>query len=221
MKRSRKPCLEGLETRDVPAMLGAHVAGPSVMALALAQQQSKIHPAAAPPVNAPVPPMAPGEGLPYPVEVARTRFHAKFSGHYFNGPPRYTSQSGTLSILADGTSTQFLHGSVQLATIFPAKPGDAITGAAYLQDKNIAGANNFVLDFTIDPTTLDSKGRPTSGIFTQDPNGFSGSLTEFLGSGTVKFRYLRNNAVVSFDGTLFTSGITNILVPSNITRRGS
>ena len=214
MKRRFKPRIEGLEAREVPTVMGSHVVPPSIFNIAL--NASRNQPAVAPSFIPPVPPVIQGLGTPYPIEVRRTRFHAFFVGHFFNGPPRYSSQRGTFSIEALGTSTQFLHGTVQLTTIIPVDNAAPITGAAYLQDKNIVGANAFALDFVIDRSTLDRWGRPTSGTFAADPNIYSGSDFFFQGGGTIKIRYHRRDAAVTFDGRLYTNGITNILAPTNL-----
>ncbi len=212
MKRSLKPGIEGLENREVPTVMGSHVIPPST--LDMAQHAARIRPADLVAVNPPVAPIIQSLGTPYPIEVRRTRFHAFFVGQYFNGPPHYSSQLGTISVLGLGSSTQFLHGTLQLTTIIPSDPTARITGAAYLQDKNLTGSNAFALDFVIDRSTLDSKGRPTQGTFAADPNVYGGSDFFFQSTGTIRFRYSKTNASVTFDGRLYTNGITNILAPT-------
>jgi len=217
MKRSLKPGLESLETREVPTVLGVPVVTPS--ALDLAQHFSASSPSVATVVIPPVPPIIPSPGQPLPIELARTRFHADFIGHYYNGPPHYTSQLGIFSMKGVGTSTQFLHGSVQMVIVFPIDPTANITGAAYLQDKNLVGSNAFALDFIIDRSSLDSRGRPTQGTFVADPNVYGGSNFSFQANGTIQIRYNKNNAVVSFDGRFYTNGITNVLGTTDLFAR--
>jgi hypothetical protein len=110
-----------------------------------------------------------------------------------------------------GTSTQFLHGDYQMSIILPKDPSGSITGAAYLQDKNTAGANEMGLDINFDNTTLDRRGRPTQGSWITDPNIYSGLSFFNHGSGTVRIRYPRNGtAAVVFKGQIYTNGITNV-----------
>jgi hypothetical protein len=214
MKRSLKPGVENLETREVPTVVGGHVLPPSSMDLAM--RAARLSPAVATTVTPPVPPIIQSLGAPYPIEVRRTRFHAFFVGRFYDGPPHYTSQRGTISMSGTGSSTQFLHGSVQLTTILPVDNTAAITGAAYLQDKNLSGGNAFALDYVIDGSTLDSHGRPTQGTFVADPNIYGGSSFFFQGGGTIRFRYRKNTASVTFDGSLYTNGISNVLAPSSL-----
>jgi hypothetical protein len=160
------------------------------------------------------PPLLPGPGEPLRHEVARTRFHATFSGPFAVGPPRYTGQSAVISSRGRGTSTQYLHGDYQMAIVLPKDPAAAITGAAYLQDKNTAGGNQLGLDLAFDAASADRRGRPTRGTWTADPNIYSGPNYFAQGGGTVRVGYSKGNASVVFEGSLYTNGITDPLANS-------
>jgi hypothetical protein len=207
------PAVSGLESRTVLTVMGAHSTLSNVVDVAqtLAAQSQ------APVPTPPVPPLIPGPGQPLPNEVARTRFAASFSGPFLIGPPRYTGQSAILDYRGLGTSTQFLHGDFQMAIVLPNDPAATITGAAFLQDKNLTGGNEIGLDINFDKTTLDKRGRPTQGTWITDPNIYSGANYFNQGTGTVQLRYARNGtAAAFFRGHIYTNGITNLLRNSNL-----
>jgi hypothetical protein len=204
------PRLEGMERRDLRTVMGLRGLSADVLghAQSFAAQVLNNTPAPIPPV----PPLIAGPGQPLPNEIARTRFSASFSGPFLKGPPRYTGESAVLDYRGLGTSTQFLHGDYQMAIVMPNPAGGPITGAAFLQDKNITGGNEIGLDINFDATTLDRRGRPTQGIWVTDPNIYSGANYFNSGTGTVTIRYLRNGtAAAFFRGSIYTNGITNLL----------
>jgi hypothetical protein len=208
MKRSLTPTLDRLESRDLQTVMGAR--GPSLDVLSLAQSLAAQISVPAP--TGPVAPILPGPGDPLPVELARTRFHAAFSGPFLIGPPHYTGETAVYMFRGLGTSTSFLHGDYQLAIVIPKDPTATITGGAFLQDKNLTGGVEIGLDINFDRATLDRKGRPTQGTFVTDPNIYSGTNYFDQGTGTVRIRYATNGtAAVFFDGHIYTNGITNIL----------
>ena len=201
-----RPGLMRLESRDVPTVIGSIHPTPNLMAIA-----QRLATQVAPPTP-PVPPIIPGPGDPLPIELARTRFTASFSGPFLIGPPHYTGQSALLSYRGLGTSNQFLHGNYQMILILPKDPGGDITGAAFLEDKNLVGGNAVGLDINIDKSSLDSRGRPTQGSWVTDPNIYSGSFFFPQGSGTLRIVYPKNGrAAAFFTGRIYTNGITNVL----------
>jgi hypothetical protein len=207
------PSVCGLESRAVLTVMGVHSSLSNVVNVAqtLAAQSQ------APVPTPPVPPLIPGPGQPLPNEVARTRFAASFSGPFLVGPPRYTGESAILDYRGLGTSTQFLHGDFQMTIALPNNPAANITGAAFMQDKNLTGGNEIGLDINFDKTTLDKKGRPTQGTWVTDPNIYSGANFFNQGTGTVQIRYSRNGtAAAFFRGHIYTNGITNILRNTNL-----
>lgn len=107
-----------------------------------------------------------------------------------------------------GTSTQFLHGDYQMAIVLPKDPAGAVTGAAYLQDKNLSGGTQLGLDLAFDKASVDVRGRPTRGTWTADPNIYSGADYFAQGGGSVRIRYSKGVASVVFDGSLYTNRLT-------------
>jgi hypothetical protein len=207
------PSVSALESRAVMTVVGVHPALSDVIGVAQAFAAQSSTPAPTPPV----PPLIPGPGQPLPNELARTRFAASFSGPFLIGPPRYTGESAVLDYRGLGTSSQFLHGDYQMAIVLPKDPAATITGAAFMQDKNLTGGNEIGLDINFDRTTLDKKGRPTQGTWVTDPNIYSGTNFFNSGTGTVQIRYSRNGtAAAFFRGHIYTNGITNILRNSNL-----
>jgi hypothetical protein len=200
MDRKYRPMLEGLERKlslsRTPTPLPASITLPV--------------PSVAPP-GRPTPPFVPGSGQPTAFEIARTRYAASFAGPLTQGPPHYTNEASRIFIRGAGFSTQYIHGNLQMAIVLPKTPGAPILGGAYLQDKNLAGATAIGFDINFDPNSLDSRGRPTLGAWSTDPNVYSGPDFVAQGSGTVLIRYVKNSAYVVFQGTLFTNGLTNPL----------
>jgi hypothetical protein len=206
-----RPGVIGLESRDVPTVIGLPQPAPNLAAIAenLASQVS--------PPTPPVPPIIAGPGQPLPIELARTRFTASFSGPFLIGPPRYTGQSAILSYRGLGTSNQFLHGNYQMIIVMPKDANGAITGAAFLEDKNLVGGNAVGLDINLDGSSLDSRGRPTQGAWVVDPNIYSGAFFFAQGTGTVRIVYARNGrASAIFSGHIYTNGVTNVLGNANL-----
>jgi hypothetical protein len=222
MKRSLRPGIEGLEGRSLSTVMG--IRGPSPDLLSIAQSRAaQVSPqatVAAP--TPPVPPIIPGPGQPLPIELKRTRFVASFAGPFQVGPPHYTGESALLYYRGLGTSSEFLHGNYQMIIVLPKDPTGDITGAAFLEDKNLVGGNSTGFDINFDRSTLDSKGRPTQGTFATDPNIYSGTNLFNQGSGSVTIRYTRTGlASAFFKGQNFTNGITNILLNTDLRPRGS
>jgi hypothetical protein len=202
MHRKFTPRLEGLERKQL--MNATHTPTPLPIATVLPV------PSVAPPGKS-TPPFTPSAGQPLPLEIAREKFGASFAGPFSVGPPLFTSEASRINIRGAGFSTQFRHGNVQMTVILPSTPGAPIFGGAFVQDKNLPGSFSIGLDLTFDPNSLDSRGRPTLGTWSPDPNIYSGLGFVAQGSGTVFIRYVKNNAFVIFKGTLYTNGITDPL----------
>jgi hypothetical protein len=223
--------VEAMEARDLPSILPfmatAGPGQPSASALALragdvaaALQAGSGATPGKPTQGTPAPPILPGAGQPTPAELARERFRAYFNGPFYAGPGRFTDQSKILYFRGVGGSTQFLHGDFQMALVFPSDPSATITGAAYMQDKNINSGGALGLDLTIDPTSLDRRGRPTRATFASDPNIYSGVDYFDSSTGTVRIGYHGGAATVIFDGLLYTSQITNPIRNQDLQSRG-
>ena len=169
-----------------------------------------------------------GSAAPTPAELARERFVAHFAGPMVTLAPRFTDQSKIIYLHGLGGSSPkfFLHGDYALAMVFPAQfdranPGGTydpatgagvkpVTGFAFLDDKNNNAGGTIGLDLAADPTSFDSKGRPTRLFFTSDPNIYSGIFFVSQSSGVVTIKYGSNNtASASFNGRIYTNGLTS------------
>jgi hypothetical protein len=190
MRRPFIPIMEGLDHRELQAVMT---------------------PLTVSPPNKSVPPFIPGPGLPTALEQARERFTATFSGRFNFGPPRFTGSYAYLFLQGTGTSSQFLHGNYSMGIVLPTQTGAAITGGAYLQDLNLSGGTEVGLDINFDPTSLDGAGRPTRGAWSVDPNIYSGLDFVAQGAGTVTIHYVGKRAITTFQGQMYTNGLTNPL----------
>ena len=168
-----------------------------------------------------------GQGTPSPRELAREKFIAKFAGPLAVLPPRFSDQSKIIYLHGLGTAPRFfLHGDYTLAMAFPAgfdpkNPGGnynaktnpngipPVTGFAFLDDKNNNAGATLGLDLSADPTSFDKRGRPTRLFFTSDPNVYSGTFYSTQSSGVVTIKYGRNTASATFNGRLYTTGLTS------------
>ena len=167
-----------------------------------------------------------GQGTPTARELAREKFVARFSGPLATLPPRFSDQSKILYLHGLGTAPRFfLHGDYSLALAFPAgfdrtNPGGTaatatkpavppVTGFAFLDDKNNNSGSTVGLDLSADPTSFDAKGRPTRLFFTSDPNVYSGLFYVTQSSGVVTIRYGNGTASATFNGRLYTTGLTS------------
>lgn len=179
--------------------------------------------------NAGVPlPVSPGlgQGTPTARELARETFAARFNGPMATLAPRFSDQSKILYLRGLGTAPRFfLHGDYTLAMVFPAgfnraNPGGTynaqtgtgvkpVTGFAFLDDKNNNSGATVGLDLSADPTSFDSLGRPTRLFFTSDPNIYSGVFYVSQSSGVVTIRYGKTTATATFNGRLYTTGLTS------------
>ena len=193
-------------------------------------------------VNAGVPfPESPvlGQGTPTARELAREKFTARFNGPMAELAPRFSDQSKILYLRGLGTAPRFfLHGDYTLAMVFPASfnpknPGGTfnattnptgtppVTGFAFLDDKNNNAGATIGLDLAADPTSFDSKGRPTRLFFTSDPNVYSGVFYVTQSSGVVTIKYGRTTASATFSGRLYTTGLTSPFQNSDLYARHS
>ena len=169
-----------------------------------------------------------GNGTPTRAELAREKFVAHFSGPMHVKQARFSDQSKIIYLNGlGGSSTKFfLHGDYALAMVFPSgfdpkNPGGTynaqtnpngvhpVIGFAFLDDKNNNSGGTVGLDLLADPTSFDSQGRPTRFTFTSDPNVYSGIFYVSQSSGVVTIKYGANTASATFNGRLYTSGLTS------------
>jgi hypothetical protein len=197
---------EGLEVREVPSSASLIAASGG---LSLTHASSGISSAQL-------------ASTPTPHELAREQFSARFKGPFVTGLPRFTDQISQTYLYGGGISSAFLHGDLQLAFSIPKDPTQPITGQATMTVKNVSNTGNqLILDLQADPGSLDQAGRPTRFTWTQNPAS-GGIFTNGSGSGTAQIQYtpgrrrpLRSfsagTAGVLFQGTLFTTNLTNTL----------
>jgi hypothetical protein len=217
-----------MERRDLLSVVPiiAQASRPTVSASALIQ--------AAALSEFPTPPPIPGLTLdaansnspligtgPTPRELARERFRAVFSGPVSVGPGRFSDQAKTLYFRGLGNSNTFLHGDFQMAIVFPKDPNAPLFGEAVMQDKNTNSGAIIAFPLKgVTPQTYDRLGRPTKLTFVQDPNIYSGTFFINTASGTVNIHYSKGSAQVSFNGLVYTLGLTNPLTNSDLYSRG-
>ena len=164
---------------------------------------------------------------PRPNEVARRAFTAKFSGKVVELPPRLVDQSHQFYILAPGTSSAFLHGTIQLRyytpnpkTISfpdPTDPGNtltvqatATTGTISMSDRSTQSGTVILANLTGSPADVDKLGRPTHFDLTLNGGGGSGGIyASSVGSGTVDIAYRGNKATVTVHASIFLNGVGN------------
>jgi hypothetical protein len=169
-----------------------------------------------------------GGGTPTAAELAREKFVARFSGPLTTLPGRFSDQKQIIFMRGLGGSTPnfFIHGDYSLAIVIPTgfnrnnpsgtggdpnAPGyvPPVTGFAFLDDKNNNSGGVVGLDLVADPTSFDAKGRPTRLTFTADPNVYGGIFFVDSAFGTVHISYGKNSATSSFNGRIYTSGLTS------------
>ena len=166
-----------------------------------------------------------GMGTPTKAELAREKFVAKFTGPMSTKPGRFSDQASIIYLRGLGGSTAnfFLRGDYSLAIVIPAgfnsknptalNPATGqpllVTGFAFLDDKNNNSGGVVGLDLLADPTSFDAKGRPTRLTFTSDPNVYGGIFFVDSAAGVVSISYGKNTATSSFNGRIYTSGLTS------------
>jgi len=163
-----------------------------------------------------------GAGAPSRREQVRQSFRAVFTGRYYTSPGRFSDQSTTYFFRGVGGSSFFLHGDFDMGVVTPTDPTAPFTGEAILQDKNTSSQAIVGLVLKGDRTAVDSKGRPTRLTLSADPNIYSGMFFVDAATGTVDIRYGPNKSVtVIFNAQVYTSGLANPLVNSDLYARGN
>ncbi len=162
-----------------------------------------------------------GNGAVTRREAARESFHGVFNGRVYTAPGRFNDQATTYLFQAIGGTNFFLHGDLSMAVITPTNPTQPFLGEAILNDKSTGSGGILGLVLAGDRTSIDSLGRPTHLTFTSDPNIYSGIFFVSASTGTVDITYGAKNSIhVVFNGRVYTSGLTNPLVNSELYARG-
>lgn len=216
MKRHHKrPSVEGLESRSLmslvvplPMARPVHVAssggsiGGSANGPGLAQgagPSGTISDNMNPPANA--------------REAAKQRFHAVFATNVYTLPPRFTDEAKQYRLNGPGTTSYFLHGTLNLQLLTPKDPAsETVVGAASVQDKSIGTSGILLLNITGEDQILDARGRPTHLNFNVNGGGGSGGIfASAQGTGTLDIHYKGLRAMVVFNGKVITTGVGNPL----------
>ncbi len=233
-RRQFRPALGVLEGRRLPssaviaalarpnplpgrsALLASSLNASRARATAVASQETSGSPA----------PLIPGQGQPTPQELRRETFTASFTGPYSIGPGRFSDQSQVAYFRGVGGSNQFLHGDFEMGIVTPAASGTPLSGGLVMNDKSTNTGAILGLDLAADPSTLDSRNRPTSLSLSADSNIYSGIYFINTSSGTVSIRYHsyhRNGrgvatgvATVTVEGLVYTSGLTSPIRNSDL-----
>jgi hypothetical protein len=191
-------------------------------------------------------PMSAYQGTtPTAAELANEKYTAVFTGTYTTAAPRFTDQSSQTYIQAVGSTTDELHGDIQLTIITPQpltpgemapanNPNNDVEGLAVNLDKDSADGAFLALDVFGSPSTsLNSAGLPTNLQFSFSPytgaGSFTGglySLAEGAGNITIHYKpskgklpagvYSKGTVTVVVQGLIYTSGVTNPFANSNL-----
>jgi hypothetical protein len=185
-------------------------------------------------------PTSPYQGdTPTAAELANEKYTAVFSGTYTTATPRFTDQASQTYIKAVGTTTDELHGDIQLTIIVPngptsTNPLDDVEGLAVNLDKSTASQSLLALDVFGDPSTsLNSAGLPTRLSFSFSPFAGAGSFTGGLytlseGAGTINIYYKpdhkkaasgvisQGTVTVAIQGLVYKTGVTSSFATANL-----
>lgn len=161
-----------------------------------------------------------GAGTPTPQELLREAYHATFVGRDYTGPGRFSDQGTTYFYRGLGSSNYFLHGDFDMAVVTPTDPTAPFIGEAILNDKNTNSSAVQGLILTGSRADVDAQGRPTKLTFQADPNIYAGIFYVDAAQGTVNITYGARNAIhVTFEGRVYTSGLTSPLVNQDLYAR--
>ena len=161
-----------------------------------------------------------GNGPLSPSEAAREAFRAGFNGRVYTGPGRFSDQSTTSFYRGIGGSSFFLHGDFDMAIVTPTDPAKPFLGEAIMNDKSTNSGGLVGLVLSGSRSAVDSQGRPTHLTFNVDANIYSGIFFVDAGNGTVDITYGANNTThVSFNGRIYTNGLSSPLVNSDLYAR--
>jgi hypothetical protein len=203
-RRTCRPGLEGLETRDLPSTAAplAQLPRPGGgLAQTLGSLSTSIPVKPADPAlisglvkrrYAPVtttfpikignqvfPPGTFPVPQPTGTEVQRETFVERFTGRYFVGPPRFSNQSSSIHIYSNGAnamSNQFLHGRSQIILFTPADPttNDPVAGQV------IGLATTFPQNFLQSSSNLFMDVTNVPGVASNDPKALDHGLPSHL-----------------------------------------
>jgi hypothetical protein len=191
-------------------------------------------------------PLSPYQGAtPTAAELANEKYTAVFTGTYTTAAPRFAGQASQTYIQAVGSTTDELHGDIQLTIITPQpltpgemapanNPNNDVEGLAVNLDKDSADGAFLSLDVFGSPSTsLNSAGLPTNLQFSYSPYTGAGSFTGGLyslseGAGTITINYKPSKAklpagvyskgtvTVVVQGLIYKTGVTDPFANANL-----
>jgi hypothetical protein len=228
-RRSWKPELARLESRDVPTVVsplafgGAGLKAQNELQAALtAFNQSLPNPGGVTPFNGNAgnfqvggspSPTTLNPSLLSPAGIRRASFRASTNGPFAVSASSFAAESRTIYYVGRITSNQFLHGTLDMRVSTPnlsLNPTGLVVGVASLRNRNVAATGNVVqFDLSADPSTLDQFGRPTTFNWSVDDNGSGGTYGGAAGSGTLTITYTKSGHAKDGAGvaSLFFSGL--------------
>jgi hypothetical protein len=238
-RRSWKPDLARLETRDVPTVVSPLAFGGAGLKALRAQQAALKALSQAVPSQTPPTPFngntgnfqTGGNPNPTPIDpsllspsgIRRATFVANVrQSPYAVSTPSFTASSRTVYFVGQLMSNQFLHGTLDMRINTPnlsTDPTGMIVGIASLRDRNVAATGNVLqLDLSANSSTLDQFGRPTVLNWAVDDNGSGGTYGGASGSGTLTITYTRAGhaqngagvANVTFNGLVLANGTADV-----------
>ncbi len=238
-RRSWKPEVVRLESRDVPTVVSPLAFGGAGLKAQRAQQAAQIALSQAALNQGPATPFNGNTGnfqtggnpnptqidpsLLSPAGIRRATFQANVrQSPYAVSPPSFTNSTRTVYFVGEVIANQFLHGTLDMRIDTPnlsTDPTGLVVGIASLRDRNVAATGNVLqLDLSAKPSTLDQYGRPTTLNFAVDDNGSGGTYGGAAGSGTVTITYTRAGhaqngagvANISFSGLVLANGTADV-----------
>ena len=207
-RRHCRPCLEGLETRDLKSIAVHQAAMPRPggdhgQTLAGFTTSTPVNPANPvviqqladsifKPVTTTVPirignqVFPPGTyAVPQPTsaEVGRETFVERFVGRYVVGPPRFSNQAATIHIYSNGASAmsnQFLHSRSQIILFTPADPTAKPTANDPVAGQVVGLVSAFPLSFLNSASYLLMNVTSLPGVASNDPSVLDHGLPSHL-----------------------------------------
>jgi hypothetical protein len=195
-----RPCVEGLESRDLLSHVVPQAAHQSASRLpnpAVIQQAVQL--LYGPNSQTPM--------TPTPAAVRRQIFVARWIGQYTVGPPRFSDRASTIHAYGvSGGSNEFLKGKFNLTLFPPADPGatptpgdpyaNQLTGVAGLFPENILQSSSVVV-LDLNGTSSSGSGSlalPTHLTWTYDFNTSAGAYAAPVGftqgTGTLDLKWM-------------------------------
>jgi hypothetical protein len=234
---AKRPALEPLEGRELPSgVVSALVnqasqvrlrhpqAGvPAVVAPNVKVQDTGNTMSAFTPATSADPRLLAPQGQPTHRLLNRTFFRASYEGPFNLLPGRTDTEARQVFIRGTGTSTAFLHGTIQIHLVVLQDQTAPVIGTSSQQDRSINNGGLLGFNLNGDPQLLDKHGLPTNLTYTIDINVVSGTFADASGQGTLQIRYTPQKrhfkgqrggpgdgtAFVKIQGLLLTQGTTN------------